>query len=31
MERNTQGSRPKELFEDMIEEMEADFEKSKVG
>lgn len=30
MERNTSGSRPKELFEDVIEDMEAEYEKAKV-
>ena len=30
VESNASGSRPKEMFEDMIEELEADFEKDKV-
>ncbi|KAJ9533372.1 hypothetical protein QJQ45_026392 [Haematococcus lacustris] len=30
VERNTQGSRPRELFEDLLEDMEAEYEKAKV-
>jgi pre-mRNA-processing factor 40 len=30
VERNTSGSRPKELFEDFLEDMEGDYEKAKV-
>jgi hypothetical protein len=31
VERNTSGSRPKELFEDLIEDMEGEYERAKVG
>lgn len=31
VEKNTSGSRPKELFEDMIEDMEKEYDAAKVG
>lgn len=31
VEANTAGSRPKEVFEDMIEEMEGEWDKAKVS
>ena len=30
VERNREGSRPKELFDDLIEDMEGEYEKAKV-
>ncbi len=31
VERNTSGSRPKELFEDVIEDLEGEYEKASVS